>query len=431
MGNNKHIDSEVEASSLFMRRSLYIVMLLITLLLIWAFFTKIDNYAKARGEAIPMGSVQSIQSLKGGRIDKILIQEGDVVRKGQILIHFDRVSAANLHSSSERNVIDLKIEAEVLRAFVDESKSDFSWVPKEHKSLIEQHVLAIKAKQMEMQIELALLDKSLEEEKLQLAKTNQEIPSTREELNASNKVLEMYESLETQHVSSKKQVLQEKQSNARIKKEYRNLWGDQKILKAKINSFPLRVDKVKKHYFSEALRLRMSILTQLREAQTKLTESKDHLQHRNVVSPIAGVIKAIPQRSLGSVISPGGVVAEIVPIEGNIIIEVKIQPKDIGFIKKGQKAILRFDAYEFSQYGVVYGKVLSISPTTFLDKVKRVVYYKIRVKPDTNYVGKYEGINLIIPGMTLECDIVTDKKTVFQALVKPIYKATQTAFRGR
>ena len=112
-------------------------------------------------------------------------------------------------------------------------------------------------------------------------------------------------------------------------------------------------------------------------------------------------------------------------------VEVKIEPKDIGFIKREQKAILRFDAFDYSQYGVVYGKVRTISPTTFIDKEKGQVYYKARIEPDQEFVGRDSAMNHLIPGMTAECDIVTDKKTIFQALVKPVYNAMHTAFRGR
>ncbi|MGF1822726.1 HlyD family type I secretion periplasmic adaptor subunit [Vibrio splendidus] len=423
--------NEVEAAAVFIRRALYAIMILVALSIIWAFFTKIDNYAKAKGEALPIGHVQSIQSLKGGRIDKILIQEGDIVQKGQILVHFDKASAANTHIAAEREVMGLRIEAERLHAFVNETKPDFSNIPEQHRDLIENHVDALNAKNSELATELRILEEELKEENAQLSKLNQEIPAVSEQLSSSEKILTMYEELMKKNIGSKKNVLQEQQTRANIKKEYSSLRGERKTLKIKIASFPLRVEKVKKHYFSETLNYRVQVLNKLREAETKLIEATNNLRHRNVNSPIAGIIKSIPRHSLGSVIQPGGVIAEIVPLNGDIIAEVKIQPKDIGFIKKGQKTILRFDAYEYSQYGVVYGKVLSISPSTFTNKEKHAVYYKVRVKLDTNYVGKNPNLNLIIPGMTLECDIVTDKKTVFQALVKPIYNATQTAFRGR
>lgn len=425
------LDQQVEDSASFMRKTLYSIMLLVALLLLWAFFTKIDNYAKAKGEAVPTGHVQSIQSLKGGRINDILVHEGDVVEKGQVLLRFDKTTATSKTKQLELEVLDLEIEAEKLRAFVEGTEPDLSILAKGNHSIASKHQAVFKAKQEEMQSELSLLKKELAGTKSEHSKIQREIPAIKEQLNASLKVLRMYKTMSDKNIGSKKQVLEQEQTRANIKKEYQSLLGERKTLAIKIKSFPAREDKIKKHYFSEALTMRAKVLSQLREMKGKLDESKNALDHRNVASPIAGIIKSIPQSSLGSVIAPGGIVAEIVPIEGDIIVEVKIQPKDIGFIKQGQKTILRFDAYEYSQYGVVYGEVLSISPTTFIDRAQHLVYYKVRVKPETAYVGNNPELNLIIPGMTLECDIVTDKKTVFQALVKPIYNAVHTAFRGR
>ena len=425
------LDQKVEESAVFMRKAIYSIILLVVLLLVWAFFTKIDNYAKAKGEAVPMGRVQSIQSLKGGRIDDILVREGDTVTKGQILIRFDKKTVSSKTEKLELEVLDLEVEAEILHAFVEERAPNLSYIKNINQPIVDKHQAASRAKQNEMDAELSILEKDLAEAKSQLSKIQREIPALQEQLSTSLQVLVMYQTMAEKNIGSKKQVLEQKQTRANIKKEYQSLLGERKTLKIKIESFPLRVDKVKKHYFSGSLALRVKVLSQLREIKEKLAESKNTLGHRNVISPIEGIIKSIPQRSLGSVIAPGGVIAEIVPIEGDIIVEVKIQPKDIGFIKKRQKAILRFDAYEYSQYGVVYGEVLSISPTTFIDRAKHIVYYKVRVKPANTYVGNNPKLNLIIPGMTLECDIVTDKKTVLQALIKPIYNAVHTAFRGR
>ena len=430
MSNSRSISPE-ERAVRFMRTTLYGVVITIAVLLLWAFFAKIDNYAKTKGKVIPQGDIQSIQSLEGGRIDKILIHEGDLVQKGEVIIHFDPIHAEVEQSRLHTKAIDLAIEAERLRAFVQEEAPDFSQFEKEYPELIAKHTEALHAEQAALSAEINSLYKELQSQQAQLRKVKSEIPPLKRQLIASRKILTMYEKMEKADVGSKQELYQNQQKEATISKEYEELIGESRVLKATIDEYGAKIDKVKKHYYSEALDRRSKVLAELEGVQSQLIDSKDKLSHREVKSPVTGIIKSIPHTSLGTVISPGGVVAEIVPVGANEIVEIKIEPKDIGFVKVGQKAILRFDAYDYSRYGVVYGKVLTISPTTFIDKEKGMVYYKGRVQPNKNYVGHDSTTNQLIPGMTAECDIVTDKKTIFQALVKPVYNAMHTAFRGQ
>ena len=415
----------------FMRNTLYGIMATILLLIIWAFFAKIDNYAKTKGAVVPVGNIQSIQSLEGGRIDQILIHEGDLVQKGQTIIHFDPIHAKAENSRLLVKAIDYGLEAERLRAFVQEENPDFSKFTDKYPTLVAKHTIALEAEKAELGSELEVMQKELDTETAQLDKVKSELIPLRRQLRASRKILKMYEKMAKEKVGSKKELYDNQQKEALIAKEYHTLIGEKKVLQTQISRYGAKIDKVKKHYFSEALDRRTKVLSELSEARELLIDSEDKLDHRVVVSPVTGIIKSIPHTSIGTVISPGGVVAEIVPVGTDIVVEVKIEPKDIGFILHDQKTILRFDAYDFSQYGVVYGRVVSISPTTFMDKEHGTVYYKARVRPRKTFVGRDSLTNQIIPGMTVECDIITDRKTIFQALIKPVYNAMHTAFRGR
>jgi HlyD family type I secretion membrane fusion protein len=414
-----------------MRKTLYGIMFAIFIAIVWSIFAKIDEYAKTKGEVIPVSDIQQIQTLEGGRIEKIMVRDGDIVKAGQVIILFDPLHASSELKRQESKAVSLILKAERLRAFAQENKPDFSKFIKDYPELVDENKQALRGERKELEAEINQTNSELTSVKAELAKIERELPSLKRQLKATRDILTMYEDLMKKHASSKRELLMNQQKEADISKQYEELMGQKKVVEERINGFDEKVAKIKKLHFSEALDRHTQALAELAEVNQLIIDSKDKLKRRKMVSPIDGIIKSVSHTSVGTVLSPGGVVAEIVPIGTDIVIEVKIQPQDIGFIKIGLKSIIKFDAFDYSRYGSVYGKVVSISPTTFTDPKRGMVYYKARVKPNKNYVGHNPEKNLIIPGMTAEVDILTDKKTVFQAIIKPVYNAMDTAFRGR
>jgi HlyD family type I secretion membrane fusion protein len=327
--------------------------------------------------------------------------------------------------------VSLILKAERLRAFAQENEPDFSKFIKDYPRLVAENKIALIGERKELDAEIKQVDSELTGVKAELAKIDRELPSLRRQLKATRDILKMYEGLIKKHAASRRELLMNQQKEADISKQYEELMGQRKVIAERINGFDEKVTKIKKLHFSEALDRHTQALAELAEVNQLIIDSKDKLKRRKMVSPIDGIIKSVSHTSIGTVLSPGGLVAEIVPIGSDVVIEVKILPQDIGFIKVGLKSIIKFDAFDYSRYGSVYGKVVEISPTTFTDPKRELVYYKARVKPSQNYVGHNQKKNLIIPGMTAEVDIITDQKTVFQAIIKPVYNAMDTAFRGR
>ncbi len=430
MGNEYQIESNLKNLRL-MRKTLYGIMIAVLVALIWSIFAKIDEYAQTKGEVVPVSDIQQIQTLEGGRIKEIMIKNGDIVKAGQTIIFFDPLHASTELKRQQSKAAGLLLKAERLRAFAQENDPDFSNFLKSHPTLVAENNKALIGERTELEAEIQQINSELDGVKAGLAKIDRKIPPLKRQLNAAREILKMYEGLMKKHASSKRELLQNQQKEADIVKEYEELMGQKKVIQARINGFDEKVAKIKKEHFSESLDRHTQALAELAEVHQMIIEAEDKLKRRKMVSPISGIIKTISHTSIGAVLSPGGVIAEIVPIDTDIVIEVKILPQDIGFVKVGLKSIIKFDAFDYSRYGSIYGELVSISPTTFTDPKRGTVYYKGRVKPDQNYVGHNPEENLIIPGMTVEVDIITDKKTVFQAIIKPVYNAMDTAFRGR
>jgi adhesin transport system membrane fusion protein len=149
-----------------------------------------------------------------------------------------------------------------------------------------------------------------------------------------------------------------------------------------------------------------------------------------VRSPIKGVVQKLFVHTVGGVIKPGDDLVEIVPTDDVLWLEVKIKPSDIAFIYPGQKAIVKVSAYDFAIYGSLEGEVVHISADTTKDE-KNNVFYTIHIKTNKNYLGTESKPLKIIPGMTVNVDIMTGKKSVMDYILKPILKAKQYTFTER
>ena len=143
-----------------------------------------------------------------------------------------------------------------------------------------------------------------------------------------------------------------------------------------------------------------------------------------------GIVQRLFVHTVGGVLKPGQDIMEIVPSDQKLLVEVKIKPSDIAFIYFGQKAIVKFSAYDFAIYGGLDGEVVFISADTEKDE-KDNVYYKVRIKTNQNYLSRNGSKLKIIPGMTVSVDIITGQKSVLDYILKPILKTKQYTFTER
>jgi adhesin transport system membrane fusion protein len=160
------------------------------------------------------------------------------------------------------------------------------------------------------------------------------------------------------------------------------------------------------------------------------TALEDQVTRTIVRSPMKGIVQKLYVHTVGGVIKPGENIIEIVPSDQTLLVEVKVKPSDIAFIYDGQKAIVKFSAYDFSIYGGLDGEVVLISADTIKDQ-KENVFYTVRIKTTKNFLGREAKPLKIIPGMTVNVDIITGQKSVLDYILKPILKTKQYTFSER
>jgi HlyD family secretion protein/adhesin transport system membrane fusion protein len=411
-----------------LRRTLLGIVGLVVIFVAWSILADVDELAKARGEVQPGGHVQTLQIEEGGTIVKLFVKEGDTVRAGQPIAEF---AATNLKKDKEQNAIKvsaLSIDRERLMAILADRKPDFSPFG-DSPRLVEQAEVTyssqiaglnamVAAKRSEGGQQGALVS-GLEGEKKLVAR---ELQEARERLNRLEEGARrgVVTQLALSEARQQLTAIQERQSDIAARA------NSMRSTMAGVNAEVARIQAEFKQQISQELSKTTEQWRELLAEQKALVERGGR---SDLKASIDGIVMNLPQTSVGAVVAPGGVVAEIVPTGQEIIMEAMITPRDVGFVQAGQRAMVKIDAYDYARFGAIEGRVKRVSATSFKMKENGAPFYKVDIALAKPYVGAAN--HRLIPGMTGEADIATGRKSVMQYLLKPVFTAADTAFHER
>lgn len=366
----------------------YSVVLLFIMFIVWAYMSEIDEITRGDGKVIPSSHVKVIQSLDGGVISKFYVKEGDLVQAGQILIKLDDTRFSSDYNQNYTQLISLIAEIARLKAQLKFSLDiDF---PKELQDYPD-----VKSGQTKLFITIMNSYRSEKE-------------SLENNVHLSEQELQIILPLVGQGLMSQLERIRLEKQLAESKSKLSNM----------MEAFQTKAES--------ELQDKQNIKNALEE---KLKGLADRITDTEIISPVAGYVHDFKFNTVGGVIKSGVDVLDIVPVEEQVIIESKINPRDRAFIKQDQPATIKFPAYDSSIYGSLDGKVISISHDTEKDE-KNNEFYLVRLRTDKNYLEdnvKYK----IIPGMAANVGILTGKKRILFYLLKPVTKIKEFALKER
>ena len=406
-----------------------IIMALVLVLLVWSVFAKVDEFVKAPAEVRTVSGVQLIQSEEGGSVLELLVQTDDEVKAGQPIA---RLQAINIDKERERAEIDkasLELTVEAWKAVSEARSPDFSpyaaypRLSQEARNLYQNKKSLAEAK-------VAAKRRAIETLQASLDGALSEMPAIRREVDANKDVVKRSEEGLRRGVLSAINVAETRERLASA--EQRN---DQQLsriteLRASLRQAETEFEQLRGEIRDEASSQINDLTRQIRELDAEMKALLARRGQRDLIAPANGIIKNLPDTRVGAVIPPGGTVAELVPLEDGLLMEAKVAPRDIGFVRVGQSANIKIDAFDYSRFGSVAGRVEKISPSSFKNETNGQSFYKVDIKLAQDYVGSSREHRLI-PGMTGEVDVVTGRKTVFQYITKPIFITLDTAFHER
>ncbi len=413
------------------RVSTLIVSVAFLCFLVWTGFAQIKEVARTVGEIVPSGHIQTIQHLEGGIVDAILVEEDDLVNPGQILLKVrGEAIKADLARLLTRKKL-LKQRHLRLTAFLNDKNpltDAVDTVLGSEISPLESSILSgmFLARKDEAQV--------LKEQIVQ--KNEQILLLKRERTTIEKNLVISEESFQTQkELYEERLVPQTNYLNAL--QEINARQGQLDSMAIQIRQAEQSVNEFEWRLQSQVSKGKDNILQQLsvleddlaenRELTSKLTQQISRLDIR---SPIHGLVKGLEIHTVGGVIPPGQALMEIVPLNEELVAEVKVSPSDIGHVKTGDHVTVKVTTFDFSRYGSIDGTITALSATTFIS-AQGAPFYKGMIKLDKHYVGNNAEMNKVLPGMIVNADIITGEKSLLAYLLKPIHRSLNSAFIER
>ncbi|GGY69409.1 HlyD family type I secretion periplasmic adaptor subunit [Cellvibrio zantedeschiae] len=420
--------ARVQQEPLRARLLLNSIAIVFLILLVWAAFAKVDEVARGEGKVIPSQQLQVIQSFDGGVVKEILVHEGDVVNKGDLLVRIDPTRFVSSFRENNASLVSLEARAARLRALTANLPLDMpEEIIKSAPDIAEHERTLYEANRRELDEQLSISRSQLEQRQRELQEVRAKLSQVTRALELANQELTVTTPLLKSGAVSEVEILklQGEVSNAQGARQ-QALAQEQRLLAAVQES----EGKVREVELNEMNKWR----TELSETLAKLsslsetgTGLADKIKYSEIRAPVHGTVQKLYTNTLGGVVQPGHEVIEIIPLDDQLLIEAKVAPKDIAFLHPGETAIVKFTAYDFAVYGGLTGKLEHISADTMKDD-KDNVFYLVRVRTERS---GFDASLPIMPGMTAQVDILTGKKTVLSYLLKPVLRAKQNALTER
>ncbi|MEA2110539.1 MAG: HlyD family type I secretion periplasmic adaptor subunit [Campylobacterota bacterium] len=413
------------------KKILWIMLLSVIWLILWANYAEIDELARGVGKVIPSKQVQVIQNLEGGIISEILVDEGERVDANQILVKIDDTKFSSSYGEnrlrySELKAKSIRLEAEATgKKFIVDKKT-----VKELAGSLEHEKALYNINKKQLKQSTNILQEQVNQRKNELREVRSKEAQLKRSYELIAEEVKITEPLVKNGLVSKVEFLQ-------LSRQESAMRGDLDAVTISIPRIRSTINEAKNKIQETALEFQHQAKEQLNEVNgeiARILESgsalEDRVKRTLVRSPVNGVVKQLLVNTVNGVVQPGMDIIEIVPIQDKLLIETKIKPSDIAYLYPGQKAVVKFTAYDFAIYGGLSGKLTYISSDTIVDE-EGETYYLVRIKTDENHLKKDGKTYEIMVGMVANVDIVTGKKTVMDFILKPILKVKQGALRER
>jgi membrane fusion protein, adhesin transport system len=425
-------DAVMSRSATFRAQTLVRSALLVTVLLIvWAALAEIDEVTKGEAKVIPSRQLQVVQSLDGGVVSQILVKEGDVVEAGQLLLKIDETRATSGVRESAAQVFALQVKQARLKALAEGTTfnpPEAAVDDAEAQRIVDEERQLYDARRSELSALIGISEQQLAQRRQELSEARFKRESAARSLDLSQQELNKTRPLLATGAVSEVDVLRLERDVTRARGDMEQAGAQSARAQSAILEASRKIQETDLAFRNEARKELSEVLARLSALNQGAVALADKVDKSQVKSPVRGRVQRLLANTVGGVVTPGKDIVEIVPLDDALVLEAKIEPRDIAFIHPGQAATVKFSAYDFSIYGGLDAVVENISPDTVTDERGQKTYYVVRVRTKmANFSEKMP----ILPGMTAEVDVLTGKKTVLSYLLKPVLKAHAYALRER
>lgn len=399
---------------------------------VWASIAKLDEITRGMGQVVPSQRTQEIQNLEGGILEQMLVREGEVVNAGQPLLRLSpQILEATVRDAETKRV---EAEAAIIRMqaeLIGEEPVFPEDMAVNYPQVVADQAATFHARQTQFKGEIIALQAQIEQREQEVAVALTREDSIRSNLSYTSQEISMLRPLVEKGTYPRLDFL-------RVQQQHTSLTNELNTVLQSISQNRTAVREAEQRLANRENEVRSQITEEMNKRRSELNSimqtiaaTSDRLRRTEILSPVRGKVNRININTQGGVIKPGDTILELVPLDDTLLVEARIRPIDIAFIKPQQKAMIKITAYDFSIYGGLEGIVEDISADTIEDK-RGEPYYIVKLRTQKSTMFSRAGDPLpIIPGMQASVDIITGEKTVLAYLMKPILKATQNAMTER
>ncbi|WP_159651257.1 HlyD family type I secretion periplasmic adaptor subunit [Vibrio atypicus] len=430
------------------RIMLWVMVIFFVLAGVWASWAQIDKVTVGQGKVVPSSQIQVVQNLEGGLIKDILVREGQKVEKGQQLLLIDDTRFRSDFREREQQVANLtasvmQLSASITSVVINQDFNNKNWqnnvqlnfnklaFPPQLSELKPKLVARQRAEYKQdlnkLSNQISVIDQQVKQKQQDLVEIQARVRNLRDSYNFAKKELDITKPLADEGVVPKIELLKLQRQVNDTRRELTSSELKIPVLRSAIREAMLSRIDVAEKFRSE----QQEKLNQAQDKLSAMTESavglEDRVNRTIVTSPVTGTVKTLNINTVGGVIQPGMDIVEIVPSEDTLLVEAKIAPQDIAFLRPDLTTIVKFSAYDFTKYGGLEGTLEHISADTTTDEEGNS-FYVVRVRTKETSLNKDASLP-IIPGMTASVDIITGKRTVMEYLLKPILGARDNALK--
>ncbi|GGD49047.1 HlyD family type I secretion periplasmic adaptor subunit [Malaciobacter pacificus] len=401
---------------------LYIIVLLVVFFLIWAYFAKIDQLVRGESKVIPYGQNQIVQNFEGGVITDILVEEGDLVKKGDVLL---KLKNKQYSSTYEKNILEIEsLKARSNRLYAEANNKEFLF--DKNNDIYQKEYELYKSDLSQLDSKLRVFDEQISQKEKEKNEIRSRIRHLEQSFNLIIQEQKVMDPLVKRGIVSKVEYLKLLREANTIKDELESVKLSLTRISSSVKEYKNRYKEAKIEFQNNAHKEYNEVIAKIEQSLKQNQGLEDQVNRTLVISPVTGYIKKMHVNTIGGSVQPAMDLIEIVPKDDNLLIEAKIKPEDIAFLHPEQKVTLKFTAYDFTIYGSLDGKIDKISPDSVTDKENNT-YYLVYIKTNKNYLGTDAKPLEIMPGMRGSADIKTGQKTIMTYLLKPLIKTKQYA----
>jgi adhesin transport system membrane fusion protein len=395
------------------------------LFLLWAMLAQVDEVTKGQGKVIPTSKVQLIQAAEPATIREFLVRSGQRVKRGQLLARLD-----DTQSASELGQIEA--ETKSLEARSSRLKSEGMGGSANCASGDCQGEAELQAmRQSALRSKVAGLQASADQRRREVGEAQATINSLRSSLVLAQRQVDMLEPLAAKNIVPQTELLTARREVVDITGRIAAAQEQAGRAQAAIREAQAQASEAGFTFRQDALNERSQINQKIAVNEESLRGARGKLGRSELRSPVDGVVSNVQVTTVGGFVQAGQSIMEVVPVGEKLLVETRIRPSDIAFIKVGDRALVKVTAYDFSIYGGLTGKVVQVSADSIYDEATKEAFFNVIIETERSYLTSQGRKLPITPGMMCDTQIITGRKSILSYLLKPVLKARSEALRER